>query len=334
MKKYYYLDGLNRKGPYSEEDLIAFNLDSDTLIWTEGLENWTPLKNVTNLLKVMPPPIPDKDITLQINETTVIPPISKKVLGEKTMKTTYSVLILIILICVSILVSHLLISSKKNTLYKEILSEMEDRLHGYSNFTKACGSEYSGISQYGEPLTRRGIIMLDEMRGQAADFIYFLRKRHENKLNYYSSSTTIFEFSSITKIDRGFVIEKWSCFSIYITDDYEGTLEQACRTIYDKTYNDEFKECYYEKLHPLIIGTKYIEPNEYYSIKEIRTGIPTVDEVYNFNKYICANFIRNHNYFEIITDNFNINKDYKKFISIGCAASVLIFIILLIIKPF
>ena len=58
MKEYYYLDGLEKKGPFTEQELINLNLSSETLIWTEGYENWTALKDFPDLLKIIPPSLP------------------------------------------------------------------------------------------------------------------------------------------------------------------------------------------------------------------------------------------------------------------------------------
>ena len=50
MNEYYYLDAQNeRKGPITKEELLSQNLDKESLVWREGLENWTPMKDVAEL---------------------------------------------------------------------------------------------------------------------------------------------------------------------------------------------------------------------------------------------------------------------------------------------
>lgn len=63
MNEYYYLDAQNeRKGPITKEELLSQNLDKESLVWCEGLENWTPMKDVAELAEAIshktPPPLP------------------------------------------------------------------------------------------------------------------------------------------------------------------------------------------------------------------------------------------------------------------------------------
>lgn len=65
MNEYYYLDAQNeRKGPITKEELLSQNLDKETLVWREGLENWTPMKDIAELAEAIshktPPPLPIK----------------------------------------------------------------------------------------------------------------------------------------------------------------------------------------------------------------------------------------------------------------------------------
>lgn len=60
MKKYFYSDGKEKNGPFSFEELKNEEINPDTLIWFEGLDNWTFAKNikeVESILEVSPPPL-------------------------------------------------------------------------------------------------------------------------------------------------------------------------------------------------------------------------------------------------------------------------------------
>lgn len=48
---YYYLDGLDKKGPYNSEEIKARNLHSETLIFKDGASNWSALSNFPELLQ-------------------------------------------------------------------------------------------------------------------------------------------------------------------------------------------------------------------------------------------------------------------------------------------
>ena len=81
FQKFYYLEGKNQqKGPLSIDQLKTVGIKSDTLVWTEGLSDWKPAKEVDELKNLMskpppppPPPIPQPPpASTPINTTTVI----------------------------------------------------------------------------------------------------------------------------------------------------------------------------------------------------------------------------------------------------------------------
>lgn len=60
MKSYFYSDGNTSIGPFTLEDLKKQNINQDTLIWYQGLEEWTPageLSELADLFELNPPPI-------------------------------------------------------------------------------------------------------------------------------------------------------------------------------------------------------------------------------------------------------------------------------------
>jgi uncharacterized membrane protein YhaH (DUF805 family) len=60
MKKYFYSDGKEKHGPLSLDELKQENIANETLIWFEGLNDWTPagkLEEMKPILELKPPPI-------------------------------------------------------------------------------------------------------------------------------------------------------------------------------------------------------------------------------------------------------------------------------------
>ena len=49
MKKYFYSDGNEKHGPLSLDELKQEKITNDTLIWFEGLDDWTKAKYVLEL---------------------------------------------------------------------------------------------------------------------------------------------------------------------------------------------------------------------------------------------------------------------------------------------
>lgn len=65
MTEYYFLKGKDQKGPFIIEQLSDKGLTNETLVWTEGMENWKKLKDIPELVqtlkpKSVPPPHPNE----------------------------------------------------------------------------------------------------------------------------------------------------------------------------------------------------------------------------------------------------------------------------------
>lgn len=62
MKKYFYIKNENKHGPFDIEDLKSEGIQRDTLIWFQGIKNWTKASEVSELGELfihLPPPIPN-----------------------------------------------------------------------------------------------------------------------------------------------------------------------------------------------------------------------------------------------------------------------------------
>ncbi len=62
---YYSLDGKNKVGPVSKEELVDFinkgRLNSKTLVWQEGMSEWVHISTIDSLFpRDVPPPLPNK----------------------------------------------------------------------------------------------------------------------------------------------------------------------------------------------------------------------------------------------------------------------------------
>lgn len=62
MKKYFYTQGTVKHGPFTLDELRGKDITNTTLIWYDGLAEWTAaseLEELTELLVASPPPVPD-----------------------------------------------------------------------------------------------------------------------------------------------------------------------------------------------------------------------------------------------------------------------------------
>jgi hypothetical protein len=86
MKKYFYSNGQDKEGPFSIEELKIEDIKPDTLIWYEGLDDWTPaidIEQVKLILELNPPDVSSTD--------DIIVEINKNILEKKSSKSTYTV---------------------------------------------------------------------------------------------------------------------------------------------------------------------------------------------------------------------------------------------------
>jgi uncharacterized RDD family membrane protein YckC len=70
-------------GPFTIDDLKAKNIQRDTLVWTEGLDNWTKAEHISllkHVLRATPPPLPNTEAKTTSQQVppppTPTPPIS------------------------------------------------------------------------------------------------------------------------------------------------------------------------------------------------------------------------------------------------------------------
>ncbi len=68
MKNWYYSDGVEKYGPFLLEELKNHPIDEKTLVWIEGMDDWKPAREVSEIAEVLnfdkslPPPISSGDL--------------------------------------------------------------------------------------------------------------------------------------------------------------------------------------------------------------------------------------------------------------------------------
>ena len=64
MDKFYIAVNGQKTGPFSYDELKTKGIHKDTLIWTEGIDNWTKAEHVAlvkDIIIATPPPIPKEE---------------------------------------------------------------------------------------------------------------------------------------------------------------------------------------------------------------------------------------------------------------------------------
>lgn len=54
MSQFYYTDGKERFGPFTIDQLSDKNITESTLVWKEGLPDWVPARNLSELQSLFP----------------------------------------------------------------------------------------------------------------------------------------------------------------------------------------------------------------------------------------------------------------------------------------
>ena len=115
--KYYYLDGIEKKGPYTLEEILSRNLSSDTMIYREDKTNWLALSDFDELNPIE-----------TIESDDIIIPLENEVnINEKDTITTDEVkiklpkhTILILLIVASIVIAALITYFQQKMITKKL----------------------------------------------------------------------------------------------------------------------------------------------------------------------------------------------------------------------
>ena len=72
MKHYFYSDGEKQNGPFTFEQLKNENIEKETLIWFEGLDDWKPAKEIKEfdeIFELNPPPIPKNEFNTEVESS-------------------------------------------------------------------------------------------------------------------------------------------------------------------------------------------------------------------------------------------------------------------------
>jgi len=326
MKKYYYLDGPEKKGPFNEEDLKNLNLNYETLIWTEGFDNWKPLKDFPDLLKIIPPPLPEN----------IQPEHEKK---KKSKIVGFSFLSLLVLLIVSFIIVYLLIESNKTKLKVDISDRIERVFNGKSII---CDGVKYGVK--GELKSIRRPV---KDPNKEFDLAYSLNlneyeeAKNEGIVEKFYCNEGGFTFKKLKKIDLGYELEVVTSTDMaYISTNYwRGTVQEAYNTAYDYLL-EENSGCYSSGYYELIENFEYLKNDYYYLENTVKPSSPysshwwTSGEGNIYNNYRKVYYKTEGWYYEISERDWLIKEDFLKYFSIAGGISFLIFLLLLISNPF
>jgi preprotein translocase subunit YajC len=322
MRKYYYLDGPDKKGPFSEEELINLNLDIEVLVWTEGFDNWKPIKEVTELLKIIPHP-PPKEILTEKSKT------------KKSKKVLFSFLILFFLLIISFIIVYFSIESIKTKSQNELSNRIERIFNGKSIVCDGIDYGVKGKLEKAalpkKPILKRNVSSLDE----------YNKAKEESIVEKFTCESGGFTFKKLKKVDNGFELEVFtSTDMVYTTTTYyyRETVQEAYNSAFNY-FKEENSGCYTNGIYELIGNFEYLD-NEYYYLGNVRKpSYPYSDHWWSSGEGSVYNdfrevFYKSEGwYYEIKPRERKIRENFLTNILIGSGISILVFLLLLVVNP-
>lgn len=108
---YYYTDGKERYGPFTLDELKEKNINQETLVWKEGLVDWVPARNLSDLQILFPvqTEMAQSPVAAYNNEGMELPP--KNWLIESILVT--------ILCCLPLGIVGIILSTLVDSLWKD-----------------------------------------------------------------------------------------------------------------------------------------------------------------------------------------------------------------------
>jgi hypothetical protein len=135
---YYYLDGIDKKGPFSKAEIISKNLLPTTLIYFEGLANWTPINQFEELKQ----PLVIESEPLKTENDIDQSSISQTQKSEPKKLKIPSFLFLVIALSLTTFLSYLYTNSKKEKDLKDIETKIDAVLQGKD---EVCDYKNEGV---------------------------------------------------------------------------------------------------------------------------------------------------------------------------------------------
>ncbi|MFN4076142.1 MAG: DUF4339 domain-containing protein [Cloacibacterium sp.] len=266
-REFYYLDEKEQKGPFSIDQLKTVGLKPDTLVWTDGFENWKPVKDVEELKGLLkktppPPPIIDNSPNSTIQPSQDNQEDRKVLVEDSNVKFWASFKIYgtaFLLIGLVTLLAYSISNNKKQKLKKEIYAKVDNILGGKTVVLDGIETLTQGeLKETGYPKSKNK---------NSDDLSYLFQDWWEREKLYtiYEATSGGFTIKQLTKQnDDGFDVE-----TIYSGDmGYKKPSRSYVEPQYmDDGWGGRFKISggYYSNNYRLSVRQCYTEAFEYFT---------------------------------------------------------------------
>jgi hypothetical protein len=317
MDYYYYLEGITKKGPLTENEIIELNLKPTTLIWHEGVEDWRPISEFPRLVSKLPPSIPHL-VTENFEK-------KQKFQNKRNYIIMFISLFLMTLFAIKLMVENKL--KNEEAQYREKLELI------FNNKDEISDGKYFGSVEVLE-LTQENV----QLESVNKNELYYLT-------NLFKFQRGGFHFEKLKKVGNGYETE--SLYSTYLGLKNNEVLSSfSLNSIYDMVYTNfanENKLSFYPGTFNQITNFPYHPgiTNEYFFLAmSKRPTFPfTENWVSNGNGYYSTEsftlfFKTKGSYFEIEQLSNAYNKVLISKSLICFSIYIALCLLILAIKPF
>jgi GYF domain 2 len=332
---YYYLDGIDKKGPFTKDEIIDRNLIPTTLIYFEGLANWTPLSQFEDLKKTNiseQQSIEDENSIDQIN----IPQVTN---SEPQKIKIPSFLFLVVALSLTTFLSYFYTNIKKEKDLKDIEIKIEAVLEGKD---EVCDYKNDGIGgklkepDSSTPNDDKGNRLVEYYECENGGWTVLTLKRMPNGFDYIESYSTNMGFKvpetnyepgidlgndyntsgySIST-DRGTISNAYTEAMKHISSDKENNSYVAGSYLKIKTFDEISTDFYYiSNIEP----TKYTDGSVNTKSWKSEKG----SSVFNSNWIVW--YERNGKHLEIVERKDLFNEIWLKYSLINALIATIIF---------
>lgn len=236
---YYYLNGLEKIGPLTIDELKQSPIKDDTLIWYEGLTEWTKLsdlhdlkKNIISVVVNNPPPIPVEIINKE-----------EKINNNKNLRTIILIFISFIIIGFCIFISYSKANSQIEKDYKVIERIVENVFQGKS---AVCDGIFFPVIGNKKKVKINKIKINGEFGIPYSDLFKYGTNQIESIKEEFKLSEGGFNIYKISREDKGYVLKKTVAGNmIYKVGEFEqfyGRLLPSYRPSVSSCYLFAFKD--------------------------------------------------------------------------------------------
>ena len=331
-REYFYLDGVNKKGPFTKEEILDMKLENEVLIYHKDLKNWQPFSIVEDFKQA--------DVKEGIQT-------DKKKKENKVIKIP-SFLVFMLLSIVSTAIAFYLSEEHKKKDFAELIEKVEDIFGGKDEI---CDFKKSGVNG-------------DLRKPKDIPFFEFVINKKDNEGNalyeYFNCISGGWRVYTLKKLNNGYeYLESYSTnmgFKVpesiqqpgtdfgyglkspsYSISTYRGTVQNAYNKAMEyisveKNNNSYVAGSYnkiftFDELYTDLHHIANIEPTQYSSASENTKAWETLFEASVFNKNWIVWYRNKGRHFEIVFNKESYYKILGRNIAIGIGIALLAFLI-------